>query len=221
MLSVKFKITSTKLFLLNFLFNTKIERKFTFSILAKPCLFPQLYYFFACHLPWSRVYVTHWTWKISHLLAKILENYEQRLREWETSSSTTNPVNIKLAKVQIYHIEIRHVYHTRTSWFLFWTQKKEQQVLCSTSTAISKTTSAACWWALKQFHLVQGGSHFPCICRTKGKAEKEAVSFMPSFFRLSCPAISASSQRLYFKDLSLKFIFKFWRLISMKAGIVK
>lgn len=177
MLSVKFKITSTKLFLLNFLFNTKIERKFTFSILAKPCLFPQLYYFFACHLPWSRVYVTHWTWKISHLLAKILENYEQRLREWETSSSTTNPVNIKLAKVQIYHIEIRHVYHTRTSWFLFRTQKKEQQVLCSTSTAISKTTSAAFWWALKTVPFSAGRKSLSLYLQNKRKGWKGSCLF--------------------------------------------
>lgn len=148
----------------------------------------------------------------------ILKNYEQRLLEWETPSSTANPINIKLAEVQIHHTEICHVHHTRTSWFLFWTQKKEEQVLSSTSAATLKTTSAAFWWALKIVPLSSGRSHFPCICRTNGNAQlKRKLS-------LACPpslGYPASSQRLHFKDLSLKFIFKFWRLTSMKAGIAK
>lgn len=151
-------------------------------------------------------------------LAEILKNYEQRLLEWETPSSTANPINIKLAEMQIHHTEICHVHHTRTSRFLFWTQKKEEQVLNSTCAATWKTTSAAFWWDLKIVPLSSGRKSLPCIFRTKGKAQlkrKLSLSCRPS---LGYPA---SSQRLHFKDLSLKFIFKFWRLTSMKAGIVK
>lgn len=143
--------------------------------------------------------------KNSKLLAEILKNYGQKLLERETPSSITNLINIKLAKVQIHHTEICHVYHTR---FLLWTQKKEQQVLCSTSAATSKTVPAAFWWALKTVPFSSGKKSLSPYLQNKRKsrAEKEAVFFMPSFFRLlSCLLPEAVFQRfvskIYFQIL--------------------
>lgn len=150
-------------------------------------------------IKWTLCYILNM--KNFRPLAEILKNYEQRLLEWETPSSTTNPINFKLAEMQIHHTEICHIYHTRTSWFLFWTQKKEQQVLRSTSAATWKTTSAALWWALKTAPFSSGRKSLSLFLQNKKKStvEKEAVSSTPSFFRLSCLFPEAIFQRFVSK----------------------